>query len=159
WQFVRPHGNIRRKPLRWSIDAAAPEFGMGVNTLRKLLNQASVAPGEDLCYSTAQLLSAIYGRMHEEKLRTQEQLTKKYELANKPTEGELLNATALRAGFSALADSLSSVVMTDQNLTRESKEDFLRNLASWPIILKDVAKSQSKLRRAKNGKEEDQGES
>jgi hypothetical protein len=148
---VRPRGNIPRKPLRWSIDAAAPEFMMSVNTLRKLLNQASVAPGEDGCYSTAQLLSAIYGRMHEEKLRTQEQLTKKYELANRTAEGNLLDRAALMQGFSQLADALSNVVMADQNLTRESKEDFLRNLASWPVIVDNVAARQSKLRRSKNG--------
>ena len=157
---VRPRGNIPRKPLRWSIDAAAPEFTMSVNTLRKLLNQASVAPGDDGCYSTAQLLSAIYGRMHEEKLRTQQQLTKKYELANKTAEGNLLDRAALMAGFSQLADALVNVVMTDQNLTHESKEDFLHNLSTWPVIVDNVAQRQSKLRRS-NGQtpEEDQSES
>jgi hypothetical protein len=158
---VRPRGNIVRKPLRWSIDAAAPEFGMGVNTLRKLLNQASVAPGEDGCYSTAQLLSAIYGRMHEEKLKTQEQLTKKYELANRTAEGALLNRDALMAGFSQLADSLKSVIMSSTQMTRTEKEDFLRNLSSWPVIVDGVAARQSKLRRSKNGQavEEDGCES
>jgi len=133
---------------------------MSVNTLRKLLNQASVAPGDDGCYSTAQLLSAIYGRMHEEKLRTQQQLTKKYELANKTAEGNLLDRAALMAGFSQLADALVNVVMTDQNLTRESKEDFLHNLSTWPVIVDNVAQRQSKLRRS-NGQtpEEDQSES
>jgi hypothetical protein len=158
--IVRPRGNVTRKPLRWSIDAAAPEFMMSVNTLRKLLNQASVAPGEDGCYSTAQLLSAIYGRMHEEKLRTQEQLTKKYELANRTAEGNLLDRASLMAGFSQLADALVNVVMMDRNLTRESKEDFLRNFASWPVIVDNVAARKSKLRRS-NGQtpEEDQSES
>jgi hypothetical protein len=70
------------------------------------------------------LLSAIYGRVHEEKLRTQEQLTKKYELANKTAEGNLLDRAALMAGFSRLGDALVNVVMTDRNLIRESKEDF-----------------------------------
>ena len=152
----RPRGNIPRRPLRWSIDAAAPEFGMGVNTLRKLLNQASAAPGEDGCYSTAQLLSAIYGRMHEEKLRTQEQLTKKYELANRVTEGQLVDKEALIQGFTQLGEALREVVMRDQNLSRESKEDFLHNLATWPIIITDAVDKQTKRpRRSKNGETEE----
>jgi hypothetical protein len=55
------------------------------------------------------------------------------------------------AGFAQLADALSDVIMSDRNLSRESKEDFLRKLASWPVIVDNVAQRQSKLRRSKNG--------
>jgi hypothetical protein len=159
---LRPRGNIPSTPLCWSLDAASFEFAMSATTLRKLLNQASIAPGEDGCYSTTQLLSGVYGRMHEEKLRTQEQLTKKYELANRTAEGNLLDWAALMQGFSQLADALVNVVMTDRNLTRESKEDFLRNLGSWPVILDNVVRNQSKLkrqtRRSKNGQDDKDGD-
>ena len=68
---------------------------MSPNTLQKVLNQASVTPGEDGCFSTAQLLSGVYGRMYEEKLKVQRQLARRYELANKVGEGELLHRAEL----------------------------------------------------------------
>jgi hypothetical protein len=132
---------------------------MSPNTLQKVLNQASVTPGEDGCYSTAQLLSGVYGRMFEEKLKVQQQLARRYELSNRTAEASLLDRDALMAGFSALADSLVSAVKTS-NLDRQSQDTFLKNLASWPVILTDVAARQTKLPRSKNGQaEEDASES
>jgi len=133
---------------------------MSAATMVKLLNQASVVPGEDGCYSTAQLLSGIYGRMHEERLKTQQQLTRKYELANKVTEASLLDRGALMAGFAQVADAMVSIITTS-GLTREEKENLQKELASIPIVVDGVAKRQSKLRRNGNGQkaEEEQGES
>jgi len=144
---IRPRGNVPRKPLRWTLERAGPEFGLSANSLRKALNRASVEPGEDGCYSTAQLLSGLYGLMHEERLKTQRELTRKYEIANRIAEGSVLDRDALTAGFTQLADALSNVVMSDRALSRESKADFLRNLSNWPLILAGVANRQSKLQR------------
>jgi hypothetical protein len=67
----------------------------------------------------------------------------------------VLNWEALSAGFAQLADALSSVVMADPNLDRKSKEDFLRNLSNWPVILEGVARSQSRLPRSKGKRPEE----
>ena len=146
---IRPRGNVPRKPLRWTLERAGPEFGLSANSLRKALNRASVEPGEDGCYSTAQLLSGLYGLMHEERLKTQRELTRKYEIANRIAEGSVLDRDALTTGFTQLADALSAAV-TSSDLPRQAKETFLQNLASWPLILDGVASRQSKLSR-RNG--------
>ena len=143
---LHPRGNIPSTPLRWSLDAASFEFAMSATTLRKLSNQASVAPGEDGCYSTTQLLSGVYGRMHEERLKTQRQLTRKYELSNKATEGSLLDRAALMAGFAQLADAMVHRIMASE-LSRAAKEDLLKDLSSIPVVIDNVARSQSKLAR------------
>ena len=106
------------------------------------------------------LLPVSGGALYEEKLRTQRQLIRKLELENQITTASVLNLDALSAGFAQLADALSSVVMSDPNLDRKSKEDFLRNLSNWPLILDGVANRQSKLARG-NGQiaEEDVSES
>jgi hypothetical protein len=45
-------------------------------------------------------------------------------------------------------------------LSREAKEDLLRDLAGIPIVVENVAHKQSRFRGAKNGQaEKDQGES
>jgi hypothetical protein len=154
---TKPRGNVVRAPLRWSIDAAAPEFGMGVNTMRKLLNQASIAPGEDGCYATAQLLSAIYGRMHEEKLRTQEQLTRKYALENAITEGSYLDRAELSKGLALIADAMCAII-SNSNLSREAQEDLRKELAGIEIICEDVARAQSRLPRGQRGRRSKNGQ-
>jgi len=63
------------------------------------------------------------------------ELRRKLELENAITTGSVLNKDALSRAFAELADALSSVVMSDRNLSRESKEDFLRNLSDWPLRL------------------------
>jgi hypothetical protein len=79
-------------------------------------------------------------------------LTRKYRIENETAEGSLVNKAALEAGFSQLGEVLREVVMRDQNLSRESKEDFLHNLATWPTIIVDVVDKQTKRRpRRSNG--------
>ena len=153
--------NIPAGPLKWSVERAGVEFGMTSNTLRKALNKNSAKGDADGCFSTKQIADAIFGGLAEEKLATQRQLTRKYELENQIVEASVLDKAALSSGFAALAEALSNVVMTDRNLTRESKENFQRNLSGWPVILETVAKRPTRLRRSKNGQavEEDASES
>jgi hypothetical protein len=101
---------------------------MSPNTLQKVLNQASVSPGEDGCFSTAQLLSGVYGRMYEEKLKVQQHLARRYELANKITEGEFLNRVELEKAFSQLAAAIVSIIETS-GLPREAQEALQYELA------------------------------
>jgi len=155
-----PRGNVPKTSLRWSLDSAARELAMSPNTLQKVLNQASVTPGEDGCFSTAQLLSGVYGRMYEEKLKVQQQLARRYELANKITEGEFLNRVELEKSLGQLAAEMVFIIETS-NLSREAQDDLRVTLASIPVEIAGVAKSQTKsLRRSKNGKkpEKDEGE-
>jgi hypothetical protein len=63
-------------------------------------------------------------------------------------------------GFAALADAVCSRIVASE-LSRDAKEDLLRELATIPIVVDNVAQRQSKLRRSKNGQavEEDGSES
>jgi hypothetical protein len=118
------------------------------NTLRKLLNKNTVVADADGLYTTKQITDAVFGGLHEEKLLTQRQLTRRYELENAITEASVLDRKALTVGFAALADAMTSRIMTSE-LSRETKEDLLRDLATIPIVCENVARSQSRLRRSK----------
>lgn len=48
-------------PIRWTVTKASAEFGLDGKTIGKRLHAASVTPGDDGCYSTAQLAAALYG--------------------------------------------------------------------------------------------------
>jgi hypothetical protein len=144
-------GNAPEAALRWSVERAGIEFGLTEVTLRKALAKNSAKADADGCFSTKQITEAVFGSMHIEKLATQREVRRKLELENAITEASVLNRAALSAGFAALADAMKSRIMTDAALSRETKKDILRDLASWPIILEDAAQTQSKLKRSKNG--------
>jgi hypothetical protein len=147
-----PRGNVPKTSLRWSLDSAARELAMSPNTLQKVLNQASVTAGEDGCFSTAQLMSGVYGRMHEEKLKVQQQLARRYELANRVAEGELLNRASITAGLASLADAITCRIRYSK-LNRSEQDDLLTELSSIPVIVSDAVSRQAKRqpRRSKNG--------
>jgi hypothetical protein len=128
---------------------------MSPNTLQKVLNQASVTPGEDGCFSTAQLLSGVYGRMYEEKLKVQRQLARRYELANKITEGKLVDKDAILQGFASLAEAITCRIR-DSKLDRLEQDNLLVELSSIPVIVRDASDKQTKRpRRSKNGETEE----
>jgi hypothetical protein len=72
--------------------------------------------------------------------------TRKYQLENQITEASVLNKAALEAGFAQLADAMVHRIIASE-VSREAKEDLLRDLAGIPIVLEYVAARQSKLPR------------
>src|SRR6516164_8800413 len=96
----------QNETLRWNIDVAGREFGLASATLRKALNKSGAIPDQDDLYTTRQLIAAIFGAIDLEKLRTQEQITKKYQLDNTIVEASVVNKAALMKVLSAVADSM-----------------------------------------------------
>jgi hypothetical protein len=134
--------------LRWNLEPASREFNLSIPTIRAGLTKNSITRGADGCYSTVQICEALYGALHLEKIRTQRQLTRRYELDNAIVESSVINKAALMSALAQLADAMTSRVMAHTELPREVREDFLRDLSSIPVILDDVAKRQSKLPRS-----------
>jgi hypothetical protein len=64
------------------VEVAAREFGLANATLRKALNKSGAIADEHGCFSTRQLIGAVFGALELEQLRTQEQITRKYLLDN-----------------------------------------------------------------------------
>ena len=130
-------------------------------TLRKALAKTSATPDSDGLYTTQQIVGALYGALHQEKVRTQKELADRYALENQITRAEVLNRAEVERVFAAIADAMVSRIMAS-GVPRSVKEDLLKELASIPLVLKDVAHSQSRLpRRGKgkrNGDDEDASE-
>jgi hypothetical protein len=135
----------QHEPLRWNVEKAAREFGLKNVTVKRRLNEVAASPDRDGLYTTEQLVEALFGSMHVEKLKTQREITQRYALENAITRAEVLNRAELTKTFTSLADALATVVNLSE-LGRREKEDFLKNIASWPLLLEDVAAAQSKLR-------------
>ena len=66
-------------------------------------------------------------------------------------QASVLNREELEKGFAAIAEALVGAVLSSEGMSRQAKEDFLRNLSGWPLVLENVAKRQTCLQRG-NGK-------
>jgi hypothetical protein len=149
--------NVASEPLRWRAERAAVEFGLTTNTLRKALGKNSAAPDHDGLYSTQQIIAALYGSLHIEKLRTQRQIADRITLENQITRSEVLNRAELTRVMSAIGDAMSSRIMAS-GLSRSEKEDILRDLATVPLVLQEVADRQTRLPRNSKHHNGDVGE-
>jgi hypothetical protein len=139
----RSKTNVPEAALRWSVERASREFALSTGTLRKSLNKNSAASDKDGLYTTQQITAALYGALHIEKLKTQREITRKLPLENAITTGSVLNRAELAKAFAMIADAISSRIMSCQTLPRSAREDILKDLSSWPLVLEDVAHCQS----------------
>jgi hypothetical protein len=151
--------NVPRTALRWNVERAGIEFGLTSQTLRKSLAKASATSDAAGLFTTKQIIGAIYGAFDQEKLATQKQLTRKYQIANAIAEASVLDRAEVMKGLAAVADAMVSRIMASE-LSRAAKEDLLRDLSSVPLVLEEVAHRQTKLPRGSGAhSEEDQSES
>jgi hypothetical protein len=144
------------RPLKWTVEAIAREFKLAQNTVRKILNQGNAEPDQTGTYSTEAICGSLFGNLHAEKIRKERELVRKYRIENETSEANLLDRAALMAGFSQLADAMVHRI-TVSELSREAKEDLLRDLATIPVIVANTAPKQTRPRGAKNGEEEERG--
>jgi len=150
--------NVPAAALRWSIERAGIEFGLTSQTLRKSLGKTTATADADGLFTTKQICQAIFGSMHVEKLATQRQLTRRYELENAITEATVLDRVELMKGLALIADAMVRRIMSS-GLARSEKEDILKDLSSIPLVLEETAHRQIRLPRAKVKRhEEDQSE-
>src|SRR6516164_5520071 len=134
--------NVPTAALRWSVQRAGTEFGLTTNTLRKALNKDSARPDSDGLYTTAQICGALFGALHQEKLRTQRQIADRITLENQITRGEVLNRAETMRVLAMISDAMRSRIMAC-GMDRGAKEDLLKELSSVPLVLQEVADRQS----------------
>ena len=138
--------NVPAAALRWSAERAGIEFGLSSTTLRKALARNSTAPDANGLYTTAQIISALFGELQVERLRTQRARARQIELENAITEARVLDRASLATAFAAIADAFTSRLYAAIEIPRTVRDDLLRDLATWPLALENVAHRQTRLR-------------
>jgi hypothetical protein len=151
--------NIPSEQLRWSVDAASPEFQVSKMTLRKHLAGIGARPDAGGCYPTSAITAALYGNLYAERIRLTRAQCRKVALANAITTGTVVDRSMLMAGLAAIADAMVSRIRAS-NLDRLAQDDLLKELAGVGTVLEGVIKEQSKLSRGRqyDGDGEDGGD-
>ena len=152
------YSNIPVEPLRWSIERAAPEFKLAEMTLRRQLGSIGARPDAGGCFSTAQITEALFGDLHAERVRLTRAQCRKVALHNAITTGTVVDRSMLLAGLAAIADAMVARIRASP-LDRLAQEDLLKELAGTGVVLDNVVREQSALRRDRrhDGDGEDDG--
>lgn len=135
----------QKTPLRWSLYKAAHEFEVAEGTLVKRLKDAHEEAGQDGCYATEQVVHAMFGSLHLERLRKLREEGDKIALENQIVRGEVLSRVALTKAFGILADSLLTIFNAADGLSKNDRKDLLETIYTFPLILEEVASSTSRL--------------
>jgi hypothetical protein len=87
----KQHSNIPDNP-RWSFDTASREFSCHRDTLRKRLSAGGIEPGEDGCYATVDVVTALFGNLHAARIRKTNEEADNVSLRNSIIRKQMLPA-------------------------------------------------------------------
>jgi hypothetical protein len=154
--MAKPNGsNIPQEELRWSLDAACREFGITSHTLHKRLVAVNErADLEDKCYSTEQIITAVFGSIQGERLREVREKADNLALKNASLRGELLDRMELAKALEPIFLAVRQIISAS-SLSKEMRDDLLNTIATFPLSVANVAVKQRKQLRAKD---DDDGE-
>lgn len=126
------------KSIRWTINAAALEFGVGTKAVSHGLKAASISPGKDGKFSTVEIAEAIFDSEHKQRVRlTKEQADAKSK-QNAITDREMVPVTELakRMGVPLLA--MRKRILNDENLSKNTQTELLLDLQElYTCIFRD----------------------
>jgi hypothetical protein len=158
--MAKPNGsNLPEEEFRWSLEAASREFAITANTLRKRMVAVSESPDrKDNCYSTEQIVTAIFGSIQGERLREVREKADNLALRNASLRGELLDRAELAKALEPIFLAVRQIISSDSSISKEVRDDLLNTIATFPLAVANVAIKQRKQLRAKEEEEEEEAD-
>jgi hypothetical protein len=122
------------------------------------LEEAGQQPGADGCWSTEQIAGALFGSLFAQKVK---KLAAEADLAVMEAEamrGESLPRVELVRVLALVVNAMRQII-EHSRLSLEDKNNLFRELSSIPVVVAEVAETQSRAlsrrsRRSTNGEEE-----
>jgi len=115
------------KPVRWTRQAAAAQFGCDAQTLSNRLVAASIAPGEDGLFATQQIVAAIHGDLDIQRTRNEAAKADLNEAKRDFEKRRLIPAGEARAAVARLTAAISKV-MSASPLSAKQQATIAGNL-------------------------------
>lgn len=122
-----PRQGRRETSLRWTVEQAGREFAVHRTQVSARLRQTHQVAGPDGCYSTAQMVAAIYGDKHHEELRRTKEEADKLALGNAKSRRELLDSDAVYRFFEGYFIVIRQRILASK-LSREEQDALLLEL-------------------------------
>ena len=115
-------------PIRWTLHKACSEFVINRKTLESRLVEASLVAGEDGCFSTQQIMTAITGDIHGERLLKTRAERESVELKNARIRREYVSTAEVSRCMSATIVLIRQEIL-GSILPEDVKHSILRHLA------------------------------
>jgi hypothetical protein len=147
--------NIPKDGLHWDLHSAAREFSTSVDTIRKRLVAIKESPDESKCYSTGQLVHAIFGSLQAARLKEVEERGTNLQLKNQALRSELLDRSLLMQALGNVFVSINHIISSSA-LPRQARTDILEAIASVPVLVRGVAERQNRQLRIQEPEEEEE---
>ena len=124
---TRKAGRPGYQPVRWTIYAAAREFGIDHKTLSRRLTKLEQSPGADGRFSTHQIAAAVFGDKYAEDLRKTRLQADQIDMENQERRKELVRTEDVyrfcEGAFVALREKILALPCEQQD-----KDDMLRDI-------------------------------
>jgi len=135
--MTKPAPNkTKAKPLlRWSLNSASLEFAVDRATLTRRLRAASIEPGPDGKYTTAEIIAGAFGDLERERIRETSAAADLREMKRDELKGLLLPKDEVMAHFMEIGTAIrqtienSALPTADQDKVIESL--FLLSQNNW----------------------------
>lgn len=118
----------KHAPFRWTIEMASSEFGLAHKTMGSRIKAASIEPGTDGRYSTAQIVAAIYGDAESEKLRKLRHEANLLEIEEKERRNQLLPTDDVISVWSDYLVVMTQKIRSWNDVAENRKRDLLQDL-------------------------------
>ena len=139
-----------QRSIKWTLRRASAEFGVSVPTLVGKLNEAGDTADENKTFSTRSLVTALYGDVHRERLAKLKAEREQVELENAIMRGDYLSRVELENSFGQIANGIIPIIKAS-SLTQEQQVDLRRQISSIPVVIRGVARAQSRVSRNRGG--------
>lgn len=120
------------KPLRWTIDRAASEFGLDRKTLSSRIRNRGILPGEDGKFSTRDICVAVFTDSKAARDKLTEAQEENFVLRNGKLAGELVDAKQCQSLWDATIIALRQKI-SDAPIPDATKREILKDLQTIPI--------------------------
>ena len=121
-----------KTPLRWSLNRAAEETGFARQTVKNRMVVAGINPGEDGCYSTQQILAALFGDYEGERTRKTKAEANLTEAKLAQIERTTLDTADVEAVWRDILANLRGVVQAF-DMSKEQRHQLIGLLREIPL--------------------------
>jgi hypothetical protein len=120
------------KPIRWTIEHAASEFGIDRKTLASRIKTGSILLGDDGKFSTRQITQAIFTDGEAARASLAISQKENFDLRNKKLAGELVDPKQCQQLWDSAIIALRTKI-ADSALPDAAKIEILKDLQSIPL--------------------------
>jgi phage terminase Nu1 subunit (DNA packaging protein) len=134
------NSNLPIESLRWNAPKICSEFGVSRDTWMRRAKVAGItADPTDQCYSTEQIVSALFGDLHNERLRLIKGRREEQDMRVDQMRGELVNRNEVRKSLEILFTTIAQIISAS-DLTKRDKDELLNNISGWEAREEDATK-------------------